>query len=596
MDVEVPILSGYLNVPTQSGFPLNRISKRKSYQKYCLLFKSSRYGIERLEICESKEDKNPKIVTLENCVKITQEPSPANLICIVKKTATLTLNAVNEDSLKEWVNALQNVAFPNNKIQNISAIEEDNDLYCSSYGDGLFIVSLVPSEASVRCSIEPKCYILQLTATELQLKSTNGSKNVISNWPYRFIRKYGYRDGKFTFEAGRKCSTGEGVFVLDHSNPQDVFRCMSSKMKCMKKLISGEVPNIDSCENQLNAAASMEAGSRSPLPATFSGQHSVDVETNCNQIIRCFSSNDSNCHTVIQSSKNVPSKPPRKLLTVADKSPAFDSQSVPTKSDNSIINENAKQYKMFEPVTITSTIDPNKSVGSTVILTPSSPNIQHACNTKNDTISDVILCNNDSLVERDYESIEHITEAWRTLGINDVKHIENVRPSDDSNFEDIPWSRDLTKINRGQLKDPISIGVTSKIIDIDIGESNKSVNNILPTDFTYDRLEFLSANNHTSSGYKTIVSVTPISRVAGAMKPLQNEYEQINVPDIDSCRKADDSHLGYGVLRKLRISGALSATPTHMTTNSRNINTDSDTNKQDEVGPNYVQVNKPKIF
>lgn len=28
MDVEIPVLAGYLNVPTQTGFSLNRISKK----------------------------------------------------------------------------------------------------------------------------------------------------------------------------------------------------------------------------------------------------------------------------------------------------------------------------------------------------------------------------------------------------------------------------------------------------------------------------------------------------------------------------------------------------------------------------------------
>lgn len=548
------------------------------------MFESSRYGIERLEICESKDDKNPKIITLENCVKITQEPS-TNLISIVKKTATLTLNAINEDNLKEWVNALQNVAFRNkNELnQNLSAIEEDNDLYCSSYGDGLFIVSLVPSEASIRCNIDPKCYLLQLTATELQLKTTCGSKNVISYWPYRFIRKYGYRDGKFTFEAGRKCSTGEGVFILDHTNPQDVFRCMSSKMKCMKKLIAGDVVNIDSCENQLTAAASMEAGSRSPLPPSFSSQHSTDGEISSNQIMKVFSLNDSNCSPVTSAQKIVPNKPPRRTLSSSDKALAIDSQ---CSADHYINGENTKQYKHFEPVTITTTIDPNKAVGSTVILKPSSPNSNRLYNVPNETSSCMNLFND--ITERDYESIENITDAWKTLGVNEVKHIENIRLSDN----DFHWSHDKISSPREKMKEPLQLGPASKIIDIDIGESSKGVSNILPKDFTYDRLEFLSANNKTSSGYKTIVSVPSLTNAALAIKPPQNEYELINVPDTDSYRKADDSHLGYGMLRKSKNSE-------FSTINVRCSSNESDKdgnklNRQNNNELNYTQVRKPK--
>ncbi|XP_058974451.1 docking protein 1 isoform X1 [Musca domestica] len=579
MDAEVPILSGYLNVPTQSGFPLHRISKKKSCQKYCLLFKSSRYGIERLEICETKDDKYPKIITLENCVKITQEPPPANLICIVKKNETLTLNAINEECLMEWVNALQNVAFrnKNENTQNLSAIEEDNDLYCSSYEDGLFIVSLIPTEASNRCNIDPKCYMLHLTATELQLKSISGSKNVISNWPYRFIRKYGYRDGKFTFEAGRKCSTGEGIFILDHTSPQDVFRCMSSKMKSMKKLISGDVINIDSCENQLTAAASMEAGSRSPLPPSYSTQRSSELENNSSQIPKGLTL--------------VPSKPPRRIAPMTEPPLAVDSPCIPLKSEQKNTCDNAK-YKQFDAVTIT-TSDSNKAVGSTVILKPTSPNLPFTP----DPASEAVTFR-ENLAERDYECIENITEAWKTLGINEVKHNENVRISTTKTFQVINKGREKVIYARDKVKECLAPGSTSIMFDIDIGESSKNVASIVPTDLTYDRLEFLTANNRTSSGYKTIVPVTSIANQCMSTKSLQNEYELISVPDTDSCRKADDTHLGYGVLRKSK-NLLFSATANSMCNNTRSTDMESGIKEGSSIqcdinGINYEQVRNPK--
>lgn len=108
---------------------------QKACSRYCLLFKASRHGIARLEMCESKEDRNPKIFTLENCVKITQEPPPDRLIHIVKRHGTLTLSTSSEEELKDWITALQTVAFcdtsPSGGIG--GAIEEDNDLYCSSF-------------------------------------------------------------------------------------------------------------------------------------------------------------------------------------------------------------------------------------------------------------------------------------------------------------------------------------------------------------------------------------------------------------------------------------------------------------------------------
>lgn len=136
---------------------------------------------------------------------------------------------------------LKNVAFKDKSStlgHNNNAIEEDNDLYCSSFNDGVFLVKLISSETTQRCNLNAVSYNLELASTELQLKDVK-TDSVVAKWPFRYIRKYGYRDGKLTFEAGRKCDTGEGVFHLDHPNPQQIFRCMSSKMKTMKKLIKG---------------------------------------------------------------------------------------------------------------------------------------------------------------------------------------------------------------------------------------------------------------------------------------------------------------------------------------------------------------------
>lgn len=103
----------------------------------------------------------------------------------------------------------------------------------------------------------------------MQLRELDENNTLLLTWPYRFIRRYGYKAGRlFTFEAGRKCASGEGVFHLEHSNQQEIFRCISLKMKSMKKLLNGETVNssIMCGDTQFQAALSMMARSRSPLP------------------------------------------------------------------------------------------------------------------------------------------------------------------------------------------------------------------------------------------------------------------------------------------------------------------------------------------
>ncbi|KAH8421425.1 hypothetical protein KR009_006368 [Drosophila setifemur] len=634
MDVEIPVLAGYLNVPTQTGFSLNRISKKKACSRYCLLFKASRHGIARLEMCESKEDRNPKIFTLENCVKITQEPPPERLIHIVKRHGTLTLNTGSEEELKDWITALQTVAFCDTSPSGgIGAIEEDNDLYCSSF-DGLFIITLIPSEASIRCCIEPKTYMLQMTPTELQLKSEDLGAT-IAMWPYRFIRKYGYRDGKFTFEAGRKCTTGEGVFTLDHTNPQEVFRCMSAKMKSMKKLISGDsLGSLECGENQFSAAAGMEPGSRSPLPPSpSSNPHGGEFEINSTQSgisLRGFiSSNDSlnnfsaasgaggaggggstsvggtSITLSVPTGKHIPNKPPRKLGA----SPTGQGTTNQQQQQQQLHCDKYRNIVKYEPVAIT-TSSPSASsdVNSSVILKPD-PDGEHSAQ---DQPPDLPLRNESAgksahPPERDYECIENITEAWRTRGVGDVRHCERM-----------PILCDTSEFVRQRS---VPVNSTPKIIDIDIGEGPGCGSSLVsaPSDSNYDRLDFLSPNNKTSSGYKTIVNVTLPGNRLRCSPPPPNEYEMIASPDTESFRKADDSHLGYGVLRKsstsninnnnnntLGISNSnISSSASSSSSSANNNNNNNKSGNSNDANPqgidhrsynglNYTIVSKPK--
>lgn len=462
----------------------------------------------------------------------------------------MTLNALSEDDLKEWTNALQMVAFRNKSSLSIpqAAIEEDNDLYCSSFGDGLFIITLIPSETSIRCNLESKSYILHLTATELQLKCTEDLNEIRARWPYRFIRKYGYRDGKFTFEAGRKCCTGEGIFTLDHTNPQEIFRCMAAKMKFMKKLINCDNHNNDINENHWTLAANMEAGSRSPL--TPNNQQGISIESNSQNSVsyREFATSSDSLNSCVTNSNNnsispllhpvlkqIPSKPPRKIQTIFPTSVSSNKAQMHSTNLNFQLNaDKLCKYQNYEAVSITTSSDPNKTIGSTLVIKPNSPE----CGRKQ---SLTLLNNETSGAERDYESIATVTDAWKTLGIDEVQHKERVLSKHcDGDFIEPSWQRSVTSCNRS-LKETFLPSKVSRVIDIDIGEGgggSVTSNNARCIDDSYDRLDFMSPNNNTSSGYNTIISViSPIRKRCDS--PSLSDYELIGNPEIELSKKND---------------------------------------------------------
>lgn len=622
-------------------------------QKHCILFRASRFGIERLEILDKEDDRNPKIITLENCVKITQEPPPANQINIVKKTNdTLTLFALNETDLKRWVEALQSVAFKdksNTLVRTNSVREEENDLYCTSYSDGIFTVNLQTADATnLKYSIEkalhiepiPTTFTLQLTATEIQLKylEMNGV-TLVTQWPYRYIRKYGYRDGKFTFEAGRKCDTGEGEFKFQHTNPQEVFRCMNAKMKSMKKLINGDnsIGSLDCGEHQLNAALSMEAGSRSPLPPSPNQSYADNNQSQNSHLLHGFLSSTDSLNNISFSTtttsssipptvmKITPCKPPRKSLPGSENN-GKQRPEVPTKP-----SPKSTKYQDYEPVSLAQSGTSEHTKPTSIVLKPSPPPplptspipSNGAGNLSSKNILPLVAdhpmkspvhspvvdqppripARYESMQDdRNYERIENITSAWKTLGVGDIKHTENLSSTDDD-FSDFVWQRSQSQKEF----------TSTRKIPITVAYHDAEELSMKKKDVEYDTLDhFAPKKRNPASDYRTIVTITTPAYKKQTSQPVSsNDYEIIGdcatiTNNVNSnvepkaYRLADDSHIGYGVLRKPGTNNNVSPkSPQMLQCDTGGIATASSSSSVDDLinhrkfnGLNYAIVNK----
>lgn len=262
-DSDIPYKEGYLWIP-----PNGQVKKKLWQKKFCQLFCASKRGVDRLEIYDNEENASKTlsspIVTLEDCIKITQDPQKTqpHVFTVVTKTKIHYFAGSSEDDMHDWISAFQSVAFQDTASR--QTIEEDNDLYCSSGGDaGIYKVILVPTDASKRCKLNPGEYTLIVSTVALQLRMTNDNC-LLYTWPYRYIRRYGHKKRRFTFEAGRKCESGEGTFDLEHHSPQEIFKMMASRMQSMKQLLSSRDNLLG--DSQFQYALGMNARSRSPLP------------------------------------------------------------------------------------------------------------------------------------------------------------------------------------------------------------------------------------------------------------------------------------------------------------------------------------------
>lgn len=435
-------------------------------------------------------------------------------------------------------------------MERCSIIEKDNDLYQLSYTDGEFSVNLLVSDTTIRCNLESKMYSLAITATELQLKSLENFV-VIAKWPYRYIRKYGYRHGKFTFEAGRKCETGEGVFRFDHYNPQEIFNCMSARMKSMKEMIHGE-GSVDCSENQLSAALTMEAGSRTPLPPYHNHNNSTEFDLSSHFSVPGFISSNDSLNNVSTSSTSfllkklisIPDKPPRKTLGHTNLNNNNINNNIDKSEPSPSTTKGSEKYLKFqnyEPVSISGSLVCVNNSDSKILRSPS----PHSSKDINKNLTLIIpqnipidkspelpIRNHQPIIpDRDYECIEPITDAWKTRGIINIRHTEHITTPEDE-IKEFIWMR--TKSQRERKQDEkIKESMDSSLDD-------------------YDKLEYFGSNNKINSSYKSIVLVPPPSLKKQISQPItSNEYELIDNPDIQPCRLADDRYAGYGAVRSV---------------------------------------------
>ncbi|XP_057184923.1 fibroblast growth factor receptor substrate 2b isoform X1 [Triplophysa rosa] len=69
--------------------------------------------------------------------------------------------------------------------------------------------------------------IMELTEDELVLRTR---KCEAVKWPYLCLRRYGYDSNLFSFESGRRCQTGQGIFAFKCSRAEEIFNMLQDIM------------------------------------------------------------------------------------------------------------------------------------------------------------------------------------------------------------------------------------------------------------------------------------------------------------------------------------------------------------------------------
>lgn len=225
----------------------------KKWKKvWALLYEATSTGLARLEMYDGSQPPEIgrkqecwKLLQLSECVSLSDrcgESSPKDTRAFSIETAQrVYLIASDIPEQPNWVRALCSLAFPQERRTlertssqplNSSLQLQENSLYGTSKeasAGGQFAVRVRQTDASSRCGLSG-IYTLAAEGNCLSLKDRQ-TGNVVFSWPYPYLRRFGRDKTMFSFEAGRRCASGEGNFEFETAHGSNIFHAIESAIK-----------------------------------------------------------------------------------------------------------------------------------------------------------------------------------------------------------------------------------------------------------------------------------------------------------------------------------------------------------------------------
>uniref|UniRef100_A0A3P9DFK5 Fibroblast growth factor receptor substrate 2b n=1 Tax=Maylandia zebra TaxID=106582 RepID=A0A3P9DFK5_9CICH len=107
--------------------------------------------------------------------------------------------------------------------------------------------------------------VMELTDAELVLH-THRRDDV--RWPYLCLRRYGYDSNLFSFESGRRCQTGQGIFAFKCARAEEIFNMLQEVMHSHSISVVEEAVLEPSHQAALTPAGTISPIQSSPVVAS----------------------------------------------------------------------------------------------------------------------------------------------------------------------------------------------------------------------------------------------------------------------------------------------------------------------------------------
>ncbi|XP_038627427.1 docking protein 3 [Tachyglossus aculeatus] len=232
---------------------------KKCWRKvWALLYPGGPSGVARLESWDVRDggpvgDKpssrrgERRVIRLADCVSVRSvdgESCPRAAAAFLLNTAERS-HVLAAEQRAEWVAQICQLAFPSmneslglgesGPLPRGELHMEENSIYSSWQEVGEFPVLVQKTEAAARCHLKGN-YVLVTTKDGIHLNEPSG-RQPLYVWPYHFLRKFGQDKGVFSFEAGRRCDSGEGLFAFGSPRAPELCGAVASAIARQRELL-----------------------------------------------------------------------------------------------------------------------------------------------------------------------------------------------------------------------------------------------------------------------------------------------------------------------------------------------------------------------
>ncbi|KAL6458393.1 hypothetical protein MHYP_G00336230 [Metynnis hypsauchen] len=208
-------MSSVFNDIIKQGRVKIRSQHFRIYRKCWLVMKRASsegpYWLEKYSKQRSANTKSPqKVMGLTNVKNVSRSPRQQKKHAVMlefREESSLTFACKSEAEADEWYNVLHIYCIQEKKKKLDFG---EPDLLCHIRNEAcvqyhVFLLSSDSFTAHRECT-------LQITHKAIHLYNAQDPRQRIASWPLKILRRYGQDRTCFTFEAGRMCDTGEGLF------------------------------------------------------------------------------------------------------------------------------------------------------------------------------------------------------------------------------------------------------------------------------------------------------------------------------------------------------------------------------------------------